>query len=300
MTLRHALLVVCALETLTATAIAAQDERTLRSAFEGKAVTLRIAMPATDRGIDVFPQQQPAVDWREVSERTKDFGSALKIGEQTMITRVVVKKSHIEFQLGGGGWGTFGDSPGTSSVTATIQSETKAERALRDSVRSTPRGALRTRLERDLRELQDVRERENDVARAAAAQANAAHEANVRARRAESGSRFNIRYRDAIPGDQLTPEAVRSALADYVDFGNGTTFARPSNSGAANGGSGASRVRKGLLLREVEALLGPATSASELREGTLTVLKRVYVADGFRIQTSFVNDVLIDFTMSPR
>ncbi|MBK6459273.1 MAG: hypothetical protein IPF87_24895 [Gemmatimonadetes bacterium] len=36
----------------------------------------------------------------------EEFGTALKPGQQVMITKVVVKKdSHIEFQLGGSGWG---------------------------------------------------------------------------------------------------------------------------------------------------------------------------------------------------
>ena len=46
----------------------------------------------------------------EVAQRLKDNGTALKMGSQVMVTKVLVKRnSHIEFQLGGGGYGTFGD-----------------------------------------------------------------------------------------------------------------------------------------------------------------------------------------------
>jgi hypothetical protein len=50
---------------------------------------------------------------------------------------------------------------------------------------------------------------------------------------------------------------------------------------------------------DVEALLGPAATASETKEGTLTVLKRTYRKDGQRIEASFVNGVLIDFAIKP-
>jgi hypothetical protein len=55
-----------------------------------------------------------------------------------------------------------------------------------------------------------------------------------------------------------------------------------------------------LLLEVVENLLGPATTASETKEGSLTVLKRTYRKDGQKISTSFVNEVLIDFAITPQ
>jgi hypothetical protein len=153
--------------------------------------------------------------------------------------------------------------------------------------------------------------RENDRARAEAAQANAAREANLRTRRQEGGSRFNIRYRGGIPADALTPDGVMAALAAYVDFaaagsrgaaaaGAAPTASAPSASRAPTPSGGLGDLRKGLSIREVEALLGPADTASEERQGTLTVLKRSYAAGGMKVTTSFVNDVLIDFAISPR
>ena len=88
-----------------------QNESVLRQAFEGKTVTVKIDMPATSRGVDVYPLEAMAVDFREVAQRLKDNSTALRIGQQVMVTKVVVKKnSHIEFQLGGGGYGTFGQA----------------------------------------------------------------------------------------------------------------------------------------------------------------------------------------------
>lgn len=37
-------------------------------------------------------------------------------------------------------------------------------------------------------------------------------------KRAQGGSRFNLRWSGSIPAEQLTPEAVMKLLADYVEF----------------------------------------------------------------------------------
>lgn len=291
---------------LLAVPLQAQNEAVLRQAFEGKVVTVKIDMPATQRGVDVYPLDQMPVNFREVAERLKDNSTALKIGQQVMVTKVLVKgNSHIEFQLGGGGYGTLGDNT-TSSVSTVSQGETRAEKALRDSIKKATGPTKRKQFEKELASLRGERERENAQAEAAAKQASSVMEANLRAKRAESGSRFNVRYRNGIPLDALTPDGLMRALAQYVDFGPNA----PTSAGAAatGGGSqyapGGSRpqtttLRKGLWLEDVEALLGPAATAAETKEGTLTVLKRTYRKDGQRIEASFVNGVLIDFAIKP-
>jgi len=274
----------------------AQNEAVLRQAFEGKVVAVKIDMPATQQGVDVFPLDQIPVDFREVAQRLKDNSTALRMGQQVMVTKVVVKKnSHIEFQLGGGGYGTFGDNTSTD-VSAVSQSETKAEKALRDSIKHAPGPTKRKQFEKELASLREERERENARAEAEAKQAQSVMEANLRAKRAESGSRFNVRYRNGIPGDALTPDGLMRALAQYIDFG-------PASGVASSGGGSVkayASLRKGLLLDEVETLLGPAATASETKEGTLTVLKRTYRKDGQKISASFVNEVLIDFAITPQ
>jgi hypothetical protein len=297
---------------VAATPALAQNEAVLRQAFEGKVVTVKIDMPATSQGVDVYPLDQMPVNFREVAERLKDNSTALKMGQQVMVTKVVVKKnSHIEFQLGGGGYGTFGDNTSTS-VSHADQSETKEEKALRDSIKHAPGPTKRKQFEKELASLRGERERENARAEAEAKQAQAMMEANLRAKRAESGSRFNVRYRNGIPSDALTPDGLMRALAQYVDFsqssgvvssGSGSSTIPGGQSfttGGARGGAGPTSIRKGLLLEEVESILGPAATASETKEGTLTVLKRTYRKDGQKISASFVNGVLIDFAITPQ
>lgn len=287
----------------------AQNEAMLRQAFEGKVVAVKIDMPATSRGVDVYPLDAMPVNFREVAERLKDNSTALKIGQQVMVTKVVVKSnSHIEFQLGGGGYGTFGDNTSTS-VSTVSQGETKAEKALRDSIKHAPGPTKRKQFEKELASLREERERENARAEAEAKQAQSVIEANLRAKRAESGSRFNVRYRNGIPSDALTPDGLMRALARYVDFGPAGGAVSSGSPVASGGGqafapSGArptsGSMRKGLLLEDVEAILGPAVTASETKEGTLTVLKRTYRKDGQKISASFVNGVLIDFSLTPQ
>jgi hypothetical protein len=43
-------------------------------------------------------------------------------------------------------------------------------------------------------------------------------ERNIRQRRLEGGSRFNVRFRDAVPASALTPHGLEAALAEYVIF----------------------------------------------------------------------------------
>jgi hypothetical protein len=300
----------------------AQNETVLRQAFEGKVVSVKIDMPATSRGVDVYPLDPMAVDFREVAQRLKDNSTSLRIGQQVMITKVLVKKnSHIEFQLGGGGYGTFGDNTSDASgLNAVSQGETKAEKALRDSIKKAQGPTKRKQFEKELASLRAERERENARAEAEAKQAQSVIEANLRAKRAESGSRFNVRYRDGIPADALTPDGLMRALSPYVDFGpggslasGGTTSGGASSGGAVSGtatqaytSGGTSRpatpnsLRKGLLLEDVEGILGPAATAAETKEGTLTVLKRTYRKDGQKVSASFVNGVLIDFAITPQ
>lgn len=325
-------LVALAAQAVLSQGAMAQNEAALRAAFEGKTLTVKVDMPATSKGIDVFPQESMPVNWREMANRMKEFGTALKPGQQVMITKVVVKKdSHIEFQLGGGGWGTFGDyMNSSSSVSADTESESKEERDLKARIKQAQGPTERKRLEKELANVRSERERENSKAKAEAAQANEAREANLRVKRAESGSRFNIRYKNGIPPYALTPQGVAEALAQYAEIaGMPVVAASAASPGASAVPAGANSLapanaapaaaaapvaaaaipvgsaqavlalKKGLTVAEVEALLGPAATANEVKEGTMQVMKRGYRADGKKISASFVGGVLIDYAITP-
>jgi hypothetical protein len=103
---------VLVLNVVATGSVLAQDEAHLRKALEGKRITLKMDMPATSEGVDVYPGTNRPVDYDKVGKRMKKEGIALKDGEAARITKVKVKGNHIEIQLNGGGYGTFGDALG--------------------------------------------------------------------------------------------------------------------------------------------------------------------------------------------
>jgi hypothetical protein len=274
----------------------AQNEAALRRAFEGQSVIVRIDMPGTSSGVNVYPSQDMPVDFPDVAEKLKKYGTALRSGDAVMITKIKVKDDLIEFQLGGGGYGTFGDDMGNSGGGAGEIGETNAEKALRDSIGRTTSVGQKRRMERDLDEMRNRRERENSRARADAAQAEEVREANLRGRRVEGGSRFNVRYRSGVPPEALTPEGLRAALSRYVDFGGNQPQVAGGGGGSASSATG---IRKGLTLEEAERILGPAGTATESTECSLKVATRTYVKAGQRTTARFVSGILVDYTMSP-
>ena len=87
----------------------AQSEDQLRTFFEGKTVRVKIEMPGTEDGVDVYPGTAHPIDFPKHATRLKRAGTALRRGDEVLVTKVKVKKDLIEFQLAGGGYGTFGD-----------------------------------------------------------------------------------------------------------------------------------------------------------------------------------------------
>ena len=281
---------------LTASPVRAQSEEYLRRFFEGKTVVVKLDMPGTEDGIDVYPGTSQPIDFPRIASRLKRYGTALKRGQEIMVTKVKVKDDLIEFQLGGGGYGTFGDdaSPHVSTQSAT---KTQREKNLEKEYASTADPAKKKKLKEELDGLRREREREDAANRAAAQTAQQIKEANIRERRLEGGSRFNLRYRPAVPGDALSPDGVMRALAEYVDFSPlmGQRAEAPGLHG--EGASRPSALRKGLTVDEVDALLGRPEAISQRQEGSLKVSKSVYVTRDQEIEAEFVEGVLIRFTV---
>ena len=91
-----------------------RTNQALRSFFEGRRVRVTIDMPGTSDGVDVHADASRAIDFREHGQRLKQYGTAIRAGETATVTLVKMKKDLIEFQLNGGGYGTFGDDTSTS------------------------------------------------------------------------------------------------------------------------------------------------------------------------------------------
>lgn len=274
----------------------AQSEIALRQALEGQSVVVRIDMPASQQGIDVYPHRDLPVDFRQVGDRLKKNGVGLRAGQSSVITKVHIKGTYVEFQLGGGGYGTFGDAMRSpSNVNGNAQGKSGAERDLDDRIKAEPDPAKRKQLQRERDDLRDRRERANARAAAEAEQANRAADAELRARRESGGSRFNIRFDQEVPAEYLTPDGIMRALDRYVQFAGAAVDPDPAPVAVADK---TPELRKGLSVEEVERLLGPAASASSKTTDGLTIMERTYLRNGKRVTTRFVSGVLTDYQIA--
>jgi hypothetical protein len=277
----------------------AQDETALKQAFEGKRVILKIDMPATSKGVDVWPERDLPVEFSDVANRLKSNGIAIRTGEEQMITKVHLVKNHIEFHLGGGGYGTFADLLSSPYAPPPIpQTETAEEARIKSEIATTTDASVRRSLERRLGELQRQRQADNAAAERQVAELNRAAQAEEQERRLASGSRFNIRFNRAVPPEALTPEGVMAALADYVDFspmGGGVVEPEP----APGPGAGIVSLKKGMTVAEVEQLLGPAKSVDTDEAGGLEITIRTYEHPDHQVVAKFASGVLVDFAITP-
>jgi hypothetical protein len=95
----HRSLLVLVILAVTAFSVSAQSETQLKNYFEGKTVTLRIDMPATSDGVNLYPERSQSLDYNEYNQRLASHGAAIKRGQTVTVSKVRVKTKHIEVQL---------------------------------------------------------------------------------------------------------------------------------------------------------------------------------------------------------
>jgi hypothetical protein len=288
-----------ALLALVATAhpAVAQSEDRLRAFFEGKTVRLKMEMPGTEDGVDVYPGTAHPIDFPKHATRLKRAGTALRRGDEVLVTKVKVKRDLIEFQLGGGGYGTFGDDD-SPNVFVPSASKTEREKNLEKDLEKTTDPTQRRKMREELDALRRDRQREDARNQAEAAQAQQTKEANIRQRRLEGGSRFNVRYKPVVPPEALTPDGLMQALAEYLDFSSLAGESAPGPAPRAAPAPGPDGLRKGLTADEVDALLGRPDAIARRTEGSLTVSTSTYRTRDRAITAEFVEGVLVRFTIT--
>jgi hypothetical protein len=280
-----------------ATPVAAQNEAALKSYFEGTRVTLRLDMPGTSDGVDVQTDASRAVDYQKYGNDLKRYGASIRAGESVSVTLVKVKKDLIEFQLGGGGFGTFGDDTSTS-VTMRLVEKGERERNLEKRIREEDDRARRRELQHDLDDLRDRRERENRRITEEHERAETLKSERVADERLRGGSRFNVRYANRVPVD-IRPEDLMAALAEYVEFRPADARGWSAPAPLATGGD-IGLLRKGMLRAEVERAFGRAVESSERVEGGLATAALVFVVGQQRIAADFVENVLVRYTVTSK
>jgi hypothetical protein len=280
----------------------AQSEAVLRDYFEGRTVKVKLAMPGTEDGVDIYPGAPKPLDYPRHASRLKEYGTAIKTGSDALVTKVKVKSKLIEFQLDGGGYGTMGDET-SSSVNVSDAPKTKREQNLEGQLKRETDPAQRRAIKEELDDLKADRERENARNRASVADAQESKKANIRQRRLEGGSRFNIRYREGVPATALTPESVKAALEAYLEFPAGRAVAdaatpQPFGGSAPPPAPGTGLPTKGMLQADVDHMLGVPAKSTDRAEGKLKVTTRVYPTKAGRVSAEFVEGVLIRYTIT--
>lgn len=287
--------------------------------FTGKEVVLKLDMPGSQKGVDLKFNKSTPMDWKEYSSRLKQFGVAIRKGDTARVTSVVVKKDMIEFQLDGGGFGTFGDDTQTKVDAQQVQ-KTDYEKQLEKEISETDDPDRKRELQKDLDREQSKRQRQQNSNNAAAQVASQMKAQQVAENRQRGGSRFNLRWSGSIPAEDLTPDGVMKALGEYVDFGAlsgapagaggareaapGPTVETPATaqpaettqSAAANGD-----IKRGMTMKEVTAALGEGKqlSASTSPDGLKTEVYEYLQADR-RIEVTYVDGLVIRYAISSR
>jgi hypothetical protein len=287
-----AALAFAALLILYAAPAAAQDESALRSFFEGQRVTVTIDMPGTSDGVDLQVDSPRPLDYQRYGDRLKANGTAIRADDSATVTLVKLKDDLIELQLDGGGFGTFKDDSSTSVSIPRVEKGAR-EKSLEKELKDEDNPRRRRDLERQLDDLRTRREVENRRIDVLKAEAQERRKERIAEQRLRGGSRFNLRYKDAVPGG-ITPRAVMAALAPYVRFEKFEPL--PADDSRRDDGV----PRKGMTRIEAERALGIPVTAAERQEGTLRVVTLVFYRRNEQITAEFIDDVLVRYVTTAR
>jgi len=211
---RH-LITAGALALLSGTATA-QSAGVLRGTLVGRKVVMKIAMPATFRGVDLRVGTNEFIDTAEVLARHEKYGTSMVAGDVVTITDVVVKGDLIELHVNGGGAGRFS---GKSSLPANVPMPVTGRPAQNDSSMSSTGGrAVRAAQQERARQGNERARAKEAASQASRLQATGSSENEKELERMKHGSRFNIRYQSALTADELKVAEVMKLLQEFVDF----------------------------------------------------------------------------------
>jgi hypothetical protein len=275
----------------------AQNEDQLRQFFEGQRVRLRVDMPGTQEGVDVWPQNQRPVDYQHYGDLLKRYPVALQAGESSTVTLVKVKKDLIEFQIGGGGFGTFLDDTSTSA-NIPLMDKTNREKELERAIKDERDSRQRREMQRELDDLRAYRDRENRRIVAERAIVEERKKERVNDQRLHGGSRFNLRYNGSVPND-ITPEDVMNALGEFVTF----SFSdRPSviRDLPPDRRPAETMPFRGMTRAEAIRAFGEPVDSSSRYDGRVRVNVLVFIRGDQRITADFVDGEIVSYTIRPR
>lgn len=263
-------------------------ERVLKQFFEGRSVTVRVDMPATQQGIDINVGYAEPIDGGSLGDRLGQAGVSIRAGMRVPVTKVHLKDDLIEFHLAGGGFNWFWDTQGKVSAET---GKSHRERDLEKRIREEEDPHRRSQLEHELREARRDRERREYRSGQAAAAENILREQEDHLRALLKGSRFNLRWDDEVPPQAETPQAVMELLSPWVDFSGFPGAPEPPRRLDDEAGGLDKDVRTGMSWAEVQDRWGAPDHLESSHERDLRRAEAVYRGRG--LELTFVEDVLV-------
>ena len=271
------------------------DEDALVRAYVGRPVQILMDLPATTQGLDYYPRRPDPIDVREAQQRLSRNGIGVPANDVVVVSKIKVKKDHIEFHLGAGGRSQMPSRP--SSYVPESKLERELKRQIKDATSEREKKRLRA-------ELADARDRRNRERRRREARAERRYQDALSEHTPEewamlAGSRVNVRFDGRVPADALTPQGFARALRAVVDF-------NPSPDAIAAGGQGDEDMgvtadlpaHKGESREDLDARLGPPDDCSASRQGGVQVQTCTYDLDEATLQASFAGGLLVRFVIT--
>jgi hypothetical protein len=307
---RLAIGLLCVAGVLTSAPAGAQSEQELRRVLEGQYVIVKMDLPATQYGLDVYPLREQSIDFRTYSDRIREYGVALREGTRVMVTTVRVKKKNVELQLGGGGYGVFGDDSGSVYVASVPKSN--REKDLEKWVKDERDPDRRRRMQRELDDLRRDREREQRDRDSEKRDLEERKKSEIADKRLRAGSRVNLWYSDGTMSDPVpTVAQMRRMLAKVIDFSPvqglraesptrpvtvPVSRVAPKAPAPPRGGD----LRRGMTKDEVHRVLGQPRESTPGKQGDLATLTEVFDGTDTVTEVVFVADVVVKFTTSSK
>ncbi len=251
----------------------------LASAFEGRAVVVRLDMPATASGVNIYPERRHSLDVGDYRYNLSEYGVALPAGSRVVVTKVKVKDDLIEFQLGGGGYGTFldvlseGDSPWERAEARARRFDSGSRVNVRFDHGVPPRVLTPRGLREALSEFVDFRD----------------FERGSRRERWDAIDPDNGRCHG--PRCQASCRGAGCAALDERE----DDLEQIAGVGDDRGSARLEDLRTGLTRAEVDARLGPARAQWRRSQGDLQVVVCTYGLGDDALEAEFVEDVLVRF-----
>lgn len=199
-------------------ATAGTGEEAVRQFFEGRMVMVKMDMPGGSDGVVIYPERSPEIDSVRYAKEVRKDGAGVGIGEVIMVTRVKAKADAIEFQLGGGGYGTFWQTVRNMEQMPAPAGSSPREDELKRQIAQTSDPNERRRLQDELDDARADRERQRELDQAQYTERSARNAEAEKKLTLRAGSRFNIRFEKPVPPEALTPQGLMRLLSEFLYF----------------------------------------------------------------------------------